>query len=77
MSWSLHPKGVSYPWTLLLLLLLLLLLQELVNMCGGTYSTAEFRHMEVIVLARLGFQLAAPTPAFLLAHMVEVTTCST
>jgi len=46
--------------------------QELVNLCGGTYSTAEFRHMEVIILARLGFQLAAPTPAFLLAHMVEV-----
>jgi hypothetical protein len=45
---------------------------DLVRMCGGAYQPANFRHMEVILLDRLGFCLAAPTPAFLLDHLVEV-----
>lgn len=45
---------------------------ELVKLCARAYNTTNFRHMEVIILTKLRFCLAAPTPAFLLSHMVEV-----
>lgn len=45
----------------------------LVKLCAGTFTVTNFRHMEVILLSRLDFCLAAPTPSFLLAHMVEVS----
>jgi len=45
---------------------------ELVSLCADSYSTTNFKHMELIVLARLNFNLAAPTPAFFLSHLVAV-----
>ena len=45
---------------------------ELVRLCAGAYTGTNFRHMEVILLDKLAFSLAAPTPSFLLTHMVEV-----
>jgi len=45
---------------------------ELVSLCADSYSTTNFKHMELIVLARLNFNLAAPTPAFYLSHLVAV-----
>merc|ERR1719309_1087291 len=45
---------------------------ELLSLCGSAYTRANFRHMEVILLSKLNFQLLAPTPSFLLAHLVQV-----
>merc|ERR1711970_972108 len=45
---------------------------ELVSLCADSYSTTNFKHMELIILARLNFNLAAPTPAFYLSHLVAV-----
>merc|ERR1712179_373914 len=45
---------------------------ELVSLCADSYSTTNFKHMELIVLARLNFNLAAPPPAFFLSHLVAV-----
>ena len=36
------------------------------------YDTNVYQRAQVILLSRLDFSLAAPTPSFLLAHMVEV-----
>jgi len=46
--------------------------KELLRLCDSSYCVSDFKHMEVILLDRLCFNLAAPTPAFLLSHMVEV-----
>jgi len=46
--------------------------EELVSLCADSYSTMNFKHMELIILARLHFNLAAPTPAFYLSHLVAV-----
>ena len=46
--------------------------EELVSLCADSYSTMNFKHMELIILARLNFNLAAPTPAFYLNHLVAV-----
>jgi len=46
--------------------------KDLLRLCDSSYCVSDFKHMEVILLDRLGFNLAAPTPAFLLCHMVEV-----
>ena len=35
-------------------------------------DTMVYQRVQVILLSRLDFCLAAPTPSFLLAHMVEV-----
>merc|ERR1712002_783043 len=45
--------------------------EELVSLCANSYSTMNFKHMELII-ARLNFNLAAPTPAFYLSHLVAV-----
>jgi len=46
--------------------------KELVRLCDSSYCASDFKHMEVILLDRLKFNLAAPTPAYLISHMVEV-----
>ena len=46
--------------------------EELVSLCANSYSTMNFKHMELIILARLNLNLAAPTPAFYLSHLVAV-----
>lgn len=46
--------------------------EELVALCADSYSTMNFKHMELIILAKLKFSLAAPTPAFYLSHLVAV-----
>jgi len=45
---------------------------ELVSLCADSYSTLNFHHMELIILAKLNFNLAAPTAAFFLSHLVAV-----
>jgi len=45
---------------------------ELVSLCADSYSSTNFKHMELIILAKLNFNLAAPTPAFYLNHLVAV-----
>jgi len=45
---------------------------ELVSLCASAYTRANFRHMEVILLSKLEFELLAPTPSFLLAHLVQI-----
>jgi len=45
---------------------------ELVSLCADSYSTTSFKHMELIILAKLNFNLAAPTAAFYLSHLVAV-----
>ena len=46
--------------------------EELVSLCANSYFTMNFKNMELIILARLNFNLAAPTPAFYLGHLVAV-----
>ena len=46
--------------------------EELVALCAGTYTATNFKHMELIILAKLKFNLAAPTAAFHLSHLVAV-----
>jgi len=46
--------------------------EELVSLCADSYSSMNFKHMELIILARLNFNLVAPTPAFYLSHLVAV-----
>ena len=53
---ELEPRGVS----------------ELAALAGHAYSAVQLRQMELLVLARLHWRLAAPTPAFHLAHLVVV-----
>jgi len=45
---------------------------ELVSLCADSYTSTNFKHMELIILAKLKFNLAAPTPAFYLSHLVAV-----
>jgi len=45
---------------------------ELVDLCASAYTRTNFRHMELIMLSKLEFQLLAPTPSFLLAHLVQI-----
>jgi len=45
---------------------------ELVALCAATYTATNFKHMEMILLAKLEFSLAAPTVAFNLSHLVAV-----
>jgi len=47
-------------------------IEELVALCDDSYSAMNFKHMELIILAKLKFTLAAPTPAFYLSHLVAV-----
>ena len=54
------------------LLSLQLLACDCLKLCAGSYTSSHFRNMEVILLSKLGFKLAAPTPSFLLAHLAVV-----
>jgi len=47
-------------------------LDELVALCAATYTAINFKHMELILLAKLQFNLAAPTAAYHLSHLVAV-----
>jgi len=44
----------------------------LVSLCADSYTTTNFKHTELIILAKLNFNLAAPTAAFHLSHLVAV-----
>eukprot|EP00092_Neocalanus_flemingeri_P037043 GFUD01040328.1.p1 GENE.GFUD01040328.1~~GFUD01040328.1.p1 ORF type:complete len:286 (+),score=50.66 GFUD01040328.1:416-1273(+) len=46
--------------------------EELVALSAATFSATNFKHMELILLAKLKFSLAAPTAAFHLSHLVAV-----
>eukprot|EP00092_Neocalanus_flemingeri_P036048 GFUD01039248.1.p1 GENE.GFUD01039248.1~~GFUD01039248.1.p1 ORF type:complete len:400 (+),score=59.17 GFUD01039248.1:81-1280(+) len=46
--------------------------EELVSLSAATYSVTNFKHMELILLAKLKFCLAAPTAAFHLSLLVAV-----
>lgn len=45
---------------------------ELVDLCASAYTLSNFRHMEVIMLSKLEFNLLAPTPSFQLAHLLQI-----
>ena len=45
---------------------------ELVSLCAATYKPVNFKHMEVIMLSKLRFELATPTSGFLLQHLAVV-----
>jgi len=45
---------------------------ELVELCSSAYTRKNFKHMEVIILSRLEYNLLAPTASFLLSHKVQV-----
>jgi len=47
-------------------------LDQLVALCGDAYSAINFLHMELLLLAKLQFRLAAPTPAYHLHHLIAV-----
>merc|ERR1712059_16486 len=46
--------------------------EELASLCAATYSKINFLQMEMVLLAKLKFRLAAPTPAYLLSLLVEM-----
>ena len=46
--------------------------EELVALCVATYTARNFNCMELIMLVELKFNLAAPTPAYHLSHLVAV-----
>jgi len=45
---------------------------ELVALCSDTYTATNFKHMELIMLAKLKFNLAAPTVAFFMNNLVVI-----
>ena len=45
-------------------------LEQLVTLAAESYTEINFRHMELLILAKLELRLAAPTPAYLLNHMI-------
>ena len=47
-------------------------LDQLVTLAAETYTEVNFRHMELLILAKLELRLAAPTPAYLLNHLIAV-----
>lgn len=47
-------------------------LDQLVTLAAETYSEISFRHMELLILAKLELRLAAPTPAYHLNHLIAV-----
>ena len=47
-------------------------LDQLVTLAAETYTEINFRHMELLILAKLELRLAAPTPAYLLNHLIAV-----
>jgi len=47
-------------------------LDQLVALCAESYSAINFQHMELLMLSKLEFKLAAPTAAYLLSHLTSV-----
>jgi len=47
-------------------------LEQLVALTADTYTTLNFQHMELLILAKLQFRLAAPTAAYHLHHLIAV-----
>jgi len=47
-------------------------LEQLVALTADTYSSLNFKHMELLILAKLKFRLAAPTAAYHLHHLIAV-----
>ena len=47
-------------------------LDQLVALCAESYSAMNFKHMELLMLSKLEFRLAAPTAAYLLSHLTSV-----
>jgi len=47
-------------------------LDQLVALCADTFSAINIKHMELLLLAKLKFRLAAPTPAYHLHHLIAV-----
>jgi len=45
---------------------------ELVALCSDSYTETNFKHMELIMLAKLKFNLAAPTVAFFMNNLVVI-----
>ena len=46
-------------------------LEQLVALTADTYTTLNFQHMELLILAKLQFRLAAPTAAYHLHHVTR------
>ena len=46
--------------------------EQLVALTADTYTTINFKHMELLILAKLQFRLAAPTAAYHLHHLIAV-----
>jgi len=47
-------------------------LDQLAALTADTYTTTNFKHMELLILAKLKFRLAAPTAATHLHHLIAV-----
>jgi len=47
-------------------------LEQLVALTADTFTTINFQHMELLILAKLKFRLAAPTAAYHLHHLIAV-----
>ena len=45
---------------------------ELVALCSDSYTATNFQHMELIMLVKLKFNLAAPTVAFFMNNLVVI-----
>jgi len=45
---------------------------ELIALCSDSYTATNFKHFELIMLAKLKFNLAAPTVAFFMNNLVVV-----
>jgi len=45
---------------------------ELVALCSDSYTATNFKHMELIMLVKLKFNLAAPTVAFFMNNLVVI-----
>ena len=47
-------------------------LEQLVALCADSVSSLNIKHMELLILAKLKFRLAAPTAAYHLHHLIAV-----
>ena len=47
-------------------------LDQMIALCADTYSAMNFQHMELLILTKLGFRLAAPTPAYHFSHLLAI-----
>lgn len=47
-------------------------LEQLVALCADSVTSLNIKHMELLILAKLKFRLAAPTAAYHLHHLIAV-----